>query len=238
VNVADVDGDGIDDLFCAQNFFGTATDITREDAGQGLWLKGRGDGTFEAIDASVSGIRVLGEQRGAALVDARAAGVGAPGLLENCNDDTPFRPTRAPDGSVDCPYNLVRTSIDGAPNFRSVMWNVVQTLPWLPLSAPGCFAYADMLTFGVPAAGAESPSFYANCGGKRLSDAEARAQFAAFSLLSMSSTQASIIGCLPTIPTGLPSIRLKPHTMLFAQWGKYSKNSPSSTTSLMTFFMS
>lgn len=69
VNVADVDGDGIDDLFCAQNYFGTATDITREDAGQGLWLKGRGDGTFEAIDASISGIRVPGEQRGAALGD-------------------------------------------------------------------------------------------------------------------------------------------------------------------------
>ena len=69
VSVADVDGDGIDDLFCTQNFFGTATDLTREDAGQGLWLRGRGDGRFEAIDASVSGIHVFGEQRGAALGD-------------------------------------------------------------------------------------------------------------------------------------------------------------------------
>ena len=54
----------------------------------------------------------------------------------------------------------------------------------------------------------------------------------------MSSTPASIIGWLPTMPTGWPSTRLKPHTMLFAQCGKYSKNSPSSTTSRMTFFMS
>ena len=69
VNVADVDGDGIEDLFCTQNFFGTATDITREDAGQGLWLKGRGDGSFESIEASVTGIHVYGEQRGAALAD-------------------------------------------------------------------------------------------------------------------------------------------------------------------------
>ena len=54
----------------------------------------------------------------------------------------------------------------------------------------------------------------------------------------MSSTPASISGWLPTMPTGWPSTRLKPQTMLFAQCGKYSKNSPSSTTSRMTFFMS
>ena len=119
-----------------------------------------------------------------ALFDARAAGIGQDVVLENCNDDTPFRPTKRADGSVDCPYNFFRTSIDGAPNFRSTIWNVLQTVPFLDVSSPGCFAYADMLTFGVPAAGAESPSFYSNCGGKRLSDAEARAQFAAFSLLS------------------------------------------------------
>ena len=69
VNVGDLDGDGVDDLFCSQNFFGTASDISRDDAGRGLWLKGAGDGTFSALDAGMTGIRVLGEQRGAALVD-------------------------------------------------------------------------------------------------------------------------------------------------------------------------
>ena len=54
----------------------------------------------------------------------------------------------------------------------------------------------------------------------------------------MSSTPASTIGWLPTMPTDWPLRRPKPHTMLLAQCGKYSKNSPSSTTSLMTFFMS
>jgi hypothetical protein len=54
----------------------------------------------------------------------------------------------------------------------------------------------------------------------------------------MSSTPASTIGWLPTTPTGRPSRRAKPHTMLRAQCGKYSKNSPSSTTSSMTFTMS
>ncbi len=110
---------------------------------------------------------------------------GAPILLENCNDGHPFRPTRQPDGSWDCPYNLFRTSIDGAPNFRSTMWNVYETLPYLDASAPGCFAYPDMLTIGSPAPSLMgTPSFLSNCGGKRLSEAEARAQFAAFALLS------------------------------------------------------
>lgn len=69
LNVGDVDGDGIEDLFCSQNFFGTASDISRDDSGRGLWLRGNGRGTFAAMDASVTGIQVLGEQRGAALVD-------------------------------------------------------------------------------------------------------------------------------------------------------------------------
>ena len=54
----------------------------------------------------------------------------------------------------------------------------------------------------------------------------------------MSSTPASIIGWLPTMPTGWPSRRAKPHTIEPAQCGKYSKKSPSSTTAAMTFFMS
>ena len=109
---------------------------------------------------------------------------GVPLLLENCNDDKPFRPAVLPDGTVDCPYNFFRTSIDGAPNFRSTLWNVVQTLPFLHVSSPGCFSYADMLTIGSPAPGTSLPSFAANCNGTRLTQAEARAQFAAFALLS------------------------------------------------------
>ena len=69
VHVGDLDGDGLQDLLCSQNFFGTASDLTREDGGYGLVLRGRGEGTFEAWDPHVSGIRVFGEQRGAALGD-------------------------------------------------------------------------------------------------------------------------------------------------------------------------
>ena len=35
----------------------------------GLWLLGHGDGTFRALKPSESGVRVYGEQRGAALAD-------------------------------------------------------------------------------------------------------------------------------------------------------------------------
>ena len=69
VHVGDLDGDGLQDLLCSQNFFGTASDLTREDGGYCLVLRGRGDGTFESWDPHVSGIRVFGEQRGAALGD-------------------------------------------------------------------------------------------------------------------------------------------------------------------------
>lgn len=69
VNVGDVNGDGMEDLFLSQNFFGTFTDLSRDDGGQGLWLQGLGNGTFKALDSTVTGVRVMGEQRGAALGD-------------------------------------------------------------------------------------------------------------------------------------------------------------------------
>ena len=69
INVGDFDGDGIEDLFLGQNFFGSASEMSRDDSGRGLWLRGTGKGTFTAIDASISGIVIYGEQRGAALAD-------------------------------------------------------------------------------------------------------------------------------------------------------------------------
>lgn len=69
VNVGDFDGDGIEDLFLGQNCFGASSDLTRDDSGRGLWLRGMGQGRFRAVDGSMSGIKILGEQRGAALCD-------------------------------------------------------------------------------------------------------------------------------------------------------------------------
>lgn len=74
IAVGDMDGDGADDLFLAQNFFGSASDLSREDAGVGLWLRGNGRGGWEPVDPSVSGVLMRGEQRGAALADVNHDG--------------------------------------------------------------------------------------------------------------------------------------------------------------------
>jgi enediyne biosynthesis protein E4 len=66
LGTGDFDGDGLEDLFASQNFFGGGSDLTRDDAGRGQWLRGRGDGTFEPVE---TGIILPGEQRAAALAD-------------------------------------------------------------------------------------------------------------------------------------------------------------------------
>lgn len=67
--VADYDNDGNEDLFLSQNFFQVRDNTPRLDAGRGLWLKGDGNGNFQAVPGHISGIKVYGEQRGAALSD-------------------------------------------------------------------------------------------------------------------------------------------------------------------------
>ena len=65
--VADLDGDGHEDIFLSQNFFAFAREESRLDAGRGLLLRGDGHGNFKPL--SLSGIQIYGEQRGAALAD-------------------------------------------------------------------------------------------------------------------------------------------------------------------------
>jgi enediyne biosynthesis protein E4 len=69
INVADFDGDGHEDVFLSQNFFGMRPEWERLDAGRGLWLKGDGKGNLTAIPGHESGVTVYGEQRGAAVGD-------------------------------------------------------------------------------------------------------------------------------------------------------------------------
>ena len=50
-------------------FFPMNSETPRNDAGRGLWLKGDGKGNLRAVPGQESGVKVYGEQRGAALCD-------------------------------------------------------------------------------------------------------------------------------------------------------------------------
>jgi hypothetical protein len=69
IATADFDGDGAVDLFLAENFFGAQPETARYDAGRGLVLRGDGRGGFAPLAGQVSGVKVYGEQRGAAVAD-------------------------------------------------------------------------------------------------------------------------------------------------------------------------
>jgi hypothetical protein len=67
--VSDYDGDGHEDLFLSQNFFAYHVGTPRSDGGRGLWLKGDGTGVLTPVAGQETGIKVYGEQRGAAVAD-------------------------------------------------------------------------------------------------------------------------------------------------------------------------
>jgi len=69
VVVADFNGDGNEDVFLSQNFFAIEPTIPRLDAGRGLLLLGDGKGGLKPVPGQESGIKVYGEQRGAAAAD-------------------------------------------------------------------------------------------------------------------------------------------------------------------------
>jgi hypothetical protein len=74
VGVADYNGDGHEDVFLTQNFFGALPEDGKDDAGHAMWLQGDGAGGLEFVSVKKSGIAVFGEQRGAALGDFNSDG--------------------------------------------------------------------------------------------------------------------------------------------------------------------
>lgn len=92
LTAADFDGDGHQDLFLSQNFFGVDAETSRHDAGLGLLLAGDGQGHFKALSPAASGIVLPGEGRGSAAGDYDLDGridlvvtqrAGATALLHN-----------------------------------------------------------------------------------------------------------------------------------------------------------
>lgn len=69
IGVTDYNGDGHEDIFLTQNFFGALPEDGKDDAGNAIWLTGDGAGNLEFVPSQDSGIAVFGEQRGAALGD-------------------------------------------------------------------------------------------------------------------------------------------------------------------------
>ena len=98
VNVADLDGDGSEDVFLGQNFFDVPWEFPRQDAGLGLFLKGDGIGRLEPIAARDSGIRIFGEQRGAAVGDFDEDGRIDLAVTQNGAETKLYRNTQAKPG--------------------------------------------------------------------------------------------------------------------------------------------
>lgn len=108
VHVADLDGDGHEDIFASQNFFAVRTEDDRQDAGLSLWLKGDGQGGLAPVPAKISGLRVYGDQRGAALADFDADGRVDVVVSQNAAETRLFHNQTARPG--------LRVRLEGPPN--------------------------------------------------------------------------------------------------------------------------
>lgn len=98
LNVADLDGDGREDLFVAQNFFAVEADLERQDAGRGLCLLGDGRGGWRVLSGMESGVKVYGEQRGSAIGDFDGDGRVDLAVTQNGAETVLLRNSRAKPG--------------------------------------------------------------------------------------------------------------------------------------------
>jgi len=69
VTVGDYNGDGVCDLFLAQNFSNNVLNYEKNVSGQPSLLLGKGDGTFQLSSQAESGLHIEGDQRAAAVAD-------------------------------------------------------------------------------------------------------------------------------------------------------------------------
>jgi hypothetical protein len=98
VCVGDYDGDGNEDVFLSQNFFCVEVESARYDGGRGLWLKGDGRGGLRPVSGQESGVKIYGEQRGAALCDYDGDGRVDLAVAQNRGETKLYRNVRAKRG--------------------------------------------------------------------------------------------------------------------------------------------
>lgn len=67
--VADFDRDGNLDALATGNFYPNEAHLGRQDASRGIWLKGNGNGAFEAISNAQSGLNISGDARRSYPID-------------------------------------------------------------------------------------------------------------------------------------------------------------------------
>jgi hypothetical protein len=144
LTVADADGDGREDLFLAQNLFSVEDSTSRYDAGRGLWLLGDGRGGFQPMSSADSGVRVYGEQRGAAVCDFDGDGRVDLAVAQNNGPTKLYRNERARAG--------LRVRLAGPPGNA---WGVGAAMrlvtdrvagPWREVRAGGSYWSQDAAT--------------------------------------------------------------------------------------------
>jgi enediyne biosynthesis protein E4 len=120
VCVADFDGDAKEDVFLSQNFFAVHPETSRYDAGRGLLLRGNGRGSFNAVPGQESGIRIYGEQRGAAACDFDADGRVDLAVAQNSSQTRLLHNERAKPG--------LRVRLIGPPGNRGGIGAIIRML--------------------------------------------------------------------------------------------------------------
>jgi hypothetical protein len=135
VSVADFDGDGNEDIFLAQNFFGVDAETSRQDAGTGLVLLGDGSGSFRALSPLEAGVAIYGEQRGSAVSDFDGDGRMDLAVAQQVGRTRLFRNLRARPG--------VRVSVRGPEGNRAGVGTVLR------LRSAGRWGPARLITAGT-----------------------------------------------------------------------------------------